>query len=62
MGMLGLCRVLIKHERFARGVMFTLGVIPGLLVVVLWAEKREMGREAARLLRSMRWEDRGNLG
>ncbi|PMD37935.1 hypothetical protein L207DRAFT_59129 [Hyaloscypha variabilis F] len=63
--MLGLAREVVSDERFTRGFMFNYGLIPGLLVVILSAPRKETGWEAVRVLGSMRgrvegtWDSEG---
>ncbi|KAE9368244.1 hypothetical protein N431DRAFT_381557 [Stipitochalara longipes BDJ] len=52
--MLEISREVIADQKFTAGFMFNYGLIPGLLIVVLSAPKRETGWEAVRVLRNMR--------
>jgi hypothetical protein len=60
-----LCKEVIADKRFTSGFMFTLGLIPSLLVVILSTPKRETGWEAIKVLRSMKgrvegtWDSEG---
>jgi len=45
--------VVIADNAFTTGFMFSLGLVPSLLVVILSAEKREVEWEAVRVLRSI---------
>jgi len=51
--MLFLCKVVITDNAFTTGFMFSLRLVPSLLVVILSAEKREVEWEAVRVLRSI---------
>lgn len=51
---LELCRDIIVDKRFTAGFMFTYGLIPALLVVILSAPERGTSWEAVRVLRSMK--------
>jgi len=57
--MLALAREIVEGEGFTGGFMFNYGLIPGLLVVLLSSERREIGWRAVRVLRCMRGRTEG---